>query len=192
MNNQPFNESYELARAVPADIPGILAVLEKNLLVNQDQSAVSALEQGGFLIMRHSTADLRSWIEDKKNHIVLVCKQGQEILGYVMACDWQALSAELRNKLEKLDSVKNILEAGPLLYHKQIAIHPGRKGLGGQLLRRLFESASEKGYHQLVCIIVQEPVFNQVSHAFHQKHGFKCIGHIQVDEMKDGVYIKLA
>lgn len=42
-----MDQHFMIEAAAPADIPGIVAVLEENLLANKDRSAVGSLERGG-------------------------------------------------------------------------------------------------------------------------------------------------
>jgi predicted GNAT superfamily acetyltransferase len=185
-----MNKQNRVERATEADIPGIIAVLEEHLLLNKEKSAITQLEQSGFLMKRHSENELLEWMQNEEKHIVLVCREDQEVQGYLLACDMHALSAEMQAHLMSIEAIKNILKV-PVLYHKQIAIKANQKGVGTALLQEFFNIALLKGYNHIVCLIVHEPVLNKVSLCFHQKHGFEYMGEVEIDDdINDGVYLK--
>jgi hypothetical protein len=179
-----------VVEATLSDIPGIIAVLEENMLIKKDKSDVSYIEKSGFLITRHTEKDLRAWIADKKNHIVLVYKEADEIKGYILGCDVKTMASEMQSKFAEVQSLKDILSANPVLYHKQIGVKPGYKGVGGELLQAFFAKAAALQYKHIICLIVHEPILNKISVGFHQKYGFVYKGLVSVEDMKDGVYLK--
>lgn len=190
MHTYHSDNNFTVESASIDDIPGIIAVLEENLLINKDKSAIGHLEKSGFLVVRHSQEALRNWIEDKKNQIVLVCKEDQEVVGYILGCDLTAHALKMQAKVAEFQLLRDISMTHPVLYHKQIAIQSNRKGVGAKLLQAFFALAATKGYHHIVAFIVHEPVLNKVSVEFHQKHGFEYIGLVQIDDMKAGAYLK--
>ncbi|HEX4045858.1 MAG TPA: GNAT family N-acetyltransferase [Gammaproteobacteria bacterium] len=190
MNKHHKDNNITVEMAALEDIPGIIAVLEENLLINKDRSVIGDLEQGGFLIARHSVEDLHDWIEDKENHIVMVYKEAQKIIGYILGCNLSVLSSEMQTKIAEIQLLRDISATNLVLYHKQIAIKPNQKGVGSKLLQSFFDFAVMKGCHHIVCFIVHEPILNKVSIGFHQKHGFECVGLVQIEDLKDGVYLK--
>lgn len=180
---------FIVSLATTSDISGILQVLEHHLLMNKDRSNPVALEQSGFLVTKHSEQHLQDWMNDAK-HLTLVCKKAHKIVGYLLSCDWTVMPPLLKTQFTELPSLKKLLQSTSLLYHKQIAIQPGQSGVGSALMKYFFEEALKKGYHHISCIIVHEPILNKVSVDFHKKHGFECVGQVQVDNMRDGVYLK--
>jgi hypothetical protein len=71
--------------AQEGDIPGIISILERNLITHKVHN-IDQLEQSGFLINGFTPSDAKNAILDKNNFIYLVSTEHNEVIGYAMGC----------------------------------------------------------------------------------------------------------
>jgi L-amino acid N-acyltransferase YncA len=158
-----------IREAIVSDIPEIMTILQENLLSNLSHLDQNSLESRGFIIFGFNEYDLKKMIEDKKNFMVLIAQECQQIIGYTICFDDK-------------DSPQK------LLYYKHIAILPNKKGVAKQLMQAIIDKAYKSYYQGIICHIALYPIKNCVSIAFHEKYGFKLLSTIQKEEIQFGLY----
>ncbi len=187
-----FNQNKKsmiIKPAIHSDIEEILAILKSRLVdVNDPKIFNSELENKGFLIGNVERDELEKLILDQKNNLILVAKEGDEVLGYLIA---QRLSEIVDSKKAVVSCLKlhKIDDLQKVIYYRQIATKPQSKNIGSLLLEELLKKAKEIDCEYVVCRIVGEPVNNQKSISFHKKFGFKQIGEDAIGRVKLGVYL---
>jgi len=171
------------------DIPGILAVLHKNLVANKKSAELENMEDKGFLINGFTEEELQTYLNDKQNYIVLAAHDDNNtILGYTIGYDSQKLPADLYDQFNLI--FPDILQTNKILYLRHIAKLPLTKHVGSTLLKTLLEQARKKNYQYMVCQIAEHPHQNTVSKKFHEKFEFKRIGSGEVKGHTFGIYIR--
>lgn len=172
-----------------ANIPGIMAVLEENLIANK--KGASGLEKTGFLIHPFTTEELKKSIEDKINHITLISIEDDEVIGYAMGCNIKQLKPHSQEKLAGASpELANSMFSEKVFYYRHIAKKTNKRQVGKRLLASLLEMAKQQNYHSVICQIAQHPLKNIASIAFHSKFGFKYVGKIQDGDYILGIYLK--
>jgi predicted GNAT superfamily acetyltransferase len=175
--------------ATTKDIPGIMLILQSRLVDICDPNVAGAgLENSGFLIGNIEHKEIEELILDEENNIILVAKDGDEVLGYLIAHRFSEIADSKKGVLLSLESQK-IQQLEKVIYYRQIAVKSGVKNVGGLLLAELLELAKKSGYKHAVCRIVHQPVNNQKSILFHQKFGFNLVGDDAMGAVVLGVYL---
>ena len=168
------------------DIEKMMEICEENLLENnREKFSANDFSNKGFLLTRLTSQNVQEMIDDKKNYVVLVAKDGDKIMGYLIACDIEKVDYELREKIKELKNFR-----GKVFYHKQIVKKLGVKQVGEKLLLSMLDEVNNRGYSHVVCRIVHEPFYNQASISFHQKFGFSQVGLYKKNEVLTGIYLK--
>ncbi|OGT52691.1 MAG: hypothetical protein A3E84_02695 [Gammaproteobacteria bacterium RIFCSPHIGHO2_12_FULL_42_13] len=185
------NSSIEVKIADFEDIPGIMAVLEYNLIANRKAANKDALEQGGFLIHPFTADYVKTAIDDRDNHIVLAGKSSDgELAGYVIAYNLKKSSVELYSHLAITPELDATFSTTQALYHRHIAKKGMNRGVGKELLQALLDEAQFRGYQYVICQIAHEPIQNKPSIALHEKLGFVLVGLDDEQGIRFGVYLK--
>lgn len=170
------------------DINCMIAICEENLVENnRDKMTSDDFSKKGFVFLKLTAADAKSMIEDQKNFLTLVLKDGDEVLGYLIAHDVSKSEIEFQKKILQIEELKN----HKIFYHRQIAKKSGVKNVGQKLLFTMFDEARFRGYSCIVCKIVHQPFYNQASISFHKKFGFKQISEIKTNDRNAGIYLKV-
>lgn len=173
------------------NIPGILNVLQQNLIARQKALSDDILERQGFLIHSFTHQDLMASIFDKENYIVSIAAEEDEVVGYTMGCNVKSLDPILQSKfVTASDKIKDIIFTKKVLYHRHIAKLLNKKNVGKQLLEFLVEHAISQNYQYMICQIAHSPIQNKKSILFHEKFGFVLMGSCQDKELTYGIYLK--
>jgi len=173
------------------DIPQILSIMEENLLATNKDKVTQELERDGFLLYRFTESELKDIINNHSDHLTIVLKSREEILGYAIghnfqwyrSKNWEIVSSIPEKYIAILNSEKNY-------YHRQIAVKKGHKGIGNKILSTVFNKVLEQGFDNIIAEIVHKPFKNERSIACHQKMGFKIIGTSLLGDFTTGVYFK--
>jgi L-amino acid N-acyltransferase len=150
--------------AVPADLPGILAIYNEVIAVS---TAVYALAP--------VTLDERTaWFAARQSqgYPVLVATDGTDVLGFSSFGDWRAWPG-YRFTAE---------------HSVYVAADRRGRGIGRQLVEALFPVAAKLGKHVMLGGI---DAANAASIAFHQRLGFKQVAHFEEVGHKFGRWLDL-
>ncbi len=182
--------------ASPEDIQGISLVQEENLLTRERRRSKKIAKEG-FLVHVISPEDLRETIKNRKNHIVLISKSGENITGYALSYNletWKNLKPAWQQKVVASESINEKLDGEKILYLRHIARGRSQKGRGRGLMNFLIREATECGYKAIIAEILEKPIKNEVSLEFHKKFGFEKTGTIneksREEELTWGLYMK--
>lgn len=182
--------NFIVKKADIENIPGILSVLENNLIKNKRNIATTTLEEQGFLIHGFNFDDVKSAVHDK-NFSVLVALEGDHVIGYTIGCSLDKLKIELKNKICSASSeLEKIISSNKIFYHRHIAKEVHKKGIGKQLLQSQMDIIKKLGYQNIICQIAHKPFQNTVSLALHEKFGFTSMGFLVDGDYTLGVYLK--
>lgn len=185
------NLSRSIIHAKVDSIPGILSVLEENLIANQKQLPTHILEQNGFLIHSFTADDAKAAILNKDHFIVLISTENTDIIGYTIGCNISRLKKDFQDKLAAVSSeINDIISSQKSFYHRHIAKKLTKKNVGTQLLEQLITETKHMDYKYIICQIAHEPFRNKASIALHQKLGFEYCGCTQNENLILGVYLK--
>ncbi|MES2677982.1 MAG: GNAT family N-acetyltransferase [Pseudomonadota bacterium] len=172
------------------NINSIRKILQENLVDIDDSRILSERKNNGFLVRNISEKEIEELILDEKNHLVLVAEKDGEVLGYLIASRFTYLPENLQNGVLSCLQMKKITDFEQIIYHRQIAVKSGFKGIGGVLLAEFLTQAKLKGFKNVLCRIVHQPIHNQRSILFHQKFGFGFLGEIGENNLIAGLYLK--
>ncbi len=184
---QKAEEPCVVVPAQHSNIPQMMAVCAQNLVKNnRDKFTDEDFSKNGFLIVQLTEELAKQFIDDPKNYFAHVAKNGEEVLGYLTACDVtkSGINFEIVPAFEKIKNEK-------IFYHKQIAKKPDAKHVGKKLLFSMFDEVKSRGYKYVICRIVHAPLYNQASITFHERCGFKEVGSMEENGAKLGVYLKI-
>lgn len=171
------------------DIPGIMFILENNLIEHK-QLTPKNLEQTGFLINGFTSDEAKAAILDTDNFIYLVSIEHNDVVGYTIACDIKKLKSTFQEALALVSfNLSDIIYSNKTLYLRHIAKQTNKKGVGQELLQALMKHAKTLGNEYIICQIAEKPIQNKRSKAFHEKFGFICVGYNQNGEEIAGVYL---
>lgn len=172
-----------ITKAEKSDAAQIALIGKENLLQNQ----TGDLAKSGFLVRPINQALVEEFIADEK-HIVLVAKQNDEVVGYLISCALTALEGEILDAVLDLEEVQKT-PLKKILYHKQIAKKSGTKNVGKPLVQGLIAEAKKQNFELIACRIIHAPQNNEVSIALHSKLGFELKVEKQEDEFLKGIYL---
>lgn len=191
--------SLEIKKAETGDIGGIISVLEENLLPREilDKEKretylknvgkeLEDFSKEGFLVNQTSEDELANAIMDNENHIILIAKENNDVMGYALTYNlgkWRQLypewekSVELFNEKEK----ESVFENKDVLYFKHIATKKSSKktSLGIRLEYKVFAEAKKKLYKKVIGEMLDYPIKNKAAIGYNEKIGFKKIGLIR-------------
>ena len=180
----------EVRVATIDDIPGIMSVLEDNLIANKKQDTC-VLEKTGFLIHGFTAEEAQVAILDKNHFIYLVTTENDEVIGYTVGCDIKILKPIYQERLASISpAISNALFSERVFYLRHIAKKQGKIHVGKELLQELIDRTKRAGYQSIICQIADKPVPNKGSKLFHEKYGFICVGYSENEEGSFGVYFK--
>jgi hypothetical protein len=171
------------------DTPQMLGILQENLVDISDPKVLQNQHQNGFLIRHIGVLEMEELVLDDKNNTVLAAKENDKMLGYLIACRLNNMRADLCVGLLPSLRLQEINQLEKVIYHRQIAVKNGFKGVGRLLLEEFLSLAKKSGYQYVVCRIIHQPIYNQKSVLFHQKFGFKQIGDDVNNAVVAGVYL---
>lgn len=172
------------------DVPGIMAVLEQNLMTNKINVDEKILQEKGFLLKAFTADELRTAIIDDNNHIVLVAAQADTVFGYALSYDLYHVQPDWLSAINVPDKIKKILTTAQVIYHRHIAKDANTKAVGHGLLNTLTVEAQNRGYKYILCFIAHTPIKNHASIRLHEKLGFTEVGTKIVKDGMHGVYLK--
>lgn len=179
-------EKISVKFATKNDIESIVAICSEKLVENNKQKMTADdFSKNGFLMSKITKKDVENMIENENDYVVLLAKNSLEAVGYLTACDSKK-AGDFKKKIESFDQLKG----KKVLYYKQIARKNGEKNVGNSLINKMLSEAVNRGYNYVICQIVHEPFFNNISAAFHEKYGFKKIGFEVEEARKLGIYLK--
>jgi L-amino acid N-acyltransferase YncA len=168
------------------DIDGMLDILNKNWIFNQESKSTEELESSGFLVNPFTYEDIVTQLKNN-DFIILVSKNDDNVEGYIIDYTvnpdefaWireSGIPIELQNKLLNEKT----------LYHRHIGIDPACKGIGKKLMETLIDMAIKKAHKNIICQIALSPVENKKSIVFHEKLGFEMIGKCK-DDVNDFIF----
>ncbi len=194
MNKSPDRFSplnRQISRAELADLPGILSILNQNLLSKKEALDTTILQQQGFLIHGFTQEEAQGAIQDKENFVFVTTKENEDVIGYATGCNIKKLQPVF---LEELDSVSPVLKENlfsqKIFYLKHIAKKVGVQKVGPALFQKLLEFVKTAGYDQIVCQISHQPFKNNASISFHERLGFSCLGESRNEDTFFGIYAK--
>jgi len=187
-----LHSSRQVRKAEVKDIPGVLSVLEQNLIANRKIQNHEILEQTGFLINSFSYDDAKSAITDEDNFIFVVSTENNdEIIGYAIGCDVNKLSPIFQKELSSISSeIKDIIPLEKILYLRHIAKKADKNYVGQGLFLQLLDYSKRENYKYIICVIAEKPIQNKASKKFHEKNGFFCAGFYQDGNKMSGVYLR--
>jgi hypothetical protein len=173
------------------DIPGIISVLQQNLIAHKNLLEIDILEQKGFLINAFTDEDAKTAILDKDNFIFLISSENDDVIGYAVGCNVKKLNQNFQKELAEISlEIHSIISSKKLLYLRHIAKKLDIKHVGKGLLQELINQAKHGGYEYIICTIAEKPIQNKASKAFHEKFDFACTGYNQDGDKTMGVYLK--
>lgn len=175
------------------DIPGILTIVEQNLIRNKQQHDLAQLAMGGFLVNPITSAELTTAILHPELNIILIAKQNIEIMGYTAGHAlelWRKQDIHWDSHVRVSPQIQKILTTEKILYHRHIARKINTKGIGLKLMQILLEQAKTRQYRYIVCKIVHHPWHNAVSIKFHEQLGFFLAGTGNEENFDFGLYLK--
>lgn len=197
-NKESKESPLEIKEAGLEDVYGIMSVLKENLLpkelLDQEKRVFYLKNAGkkiedfstkGFLINSLSEEELKDILLDKENHITLIAKENDDIVGYAITYDlenWRKCKPNWEKTVELIDKEKDhVLTKEKVLYFRHIATkHLSKnKGVGAMLEYKVFFEAKQKGYKKIIGEALEYPIENKASLDFHKKIGFKKIGTIK-------------
>ena len=182
----------QASRAELADIRGIFAVMDQNLLAKKEVLDTTLLEQTGFLIHGFTREEARAAILDRENFVFVVAKENENVVGYATGSDIKTLKPVFQEKLASIsEEVQTAISTGRVFYYRHIAKKKGAVGIGKDLAPILMEYIRAAGYSHMVCQIAHDPIRNQASILFHERQGFRCVGTAPDGERRFGVYLKI-
>ena len=187
------SEILQVKPAEHSDIEQVIEVCAENLVsTNREKFSDEDFSKHGFLIRKMTPEEAKEMIDDKENHFLHVVKNGDEVLGYLSGCDLKKTPLDLQEKVFKAQELQDYIKKNgeKVFYHKQIAKRVSAKNVGKKLLLAMFEDAKDRGYGFVVCRIVYQPFYNEISIAFHEKFGFRKIGEMEDNGALLGVYLK--
>lgn len=187
------SESLQIKPAEYSEIDQVIEVCVENLVsTNHEKFTDEDFSKRGFLIRKITPEEAKEMIDDKENHFLHVAKSGNEILGYLSGCDLKKTALDLQEKVFKAPELQDYIAKNgeKVFYHKQIAKRVKARNIGKKLLFSMFEDARKRGYGYVVCRIVYQPFYNEISIAFHEKFGFRKIGEMEDNGAQLGVYLK--
>ncbi len=194
MSDKPFtsdNSSRHVRHAEIKDIPGIISVLDQNLIAYKKPTEITTLEQTGFLINGFTPDDAKAAILDTDNFIFLISTENDDVIGYAIGCDVKKLKSTFQEELAAVSSkIRTIVFSEKTLYLRHIAKKTDKKHVGKKLLQTLSEQAKLASYKYIICVIAHKPIQNKASITFHEKLGFVCVGYNEDGDKKSGVYLK--
>ena len=187
--NRSNNLLREVKNAEMHDIPGIIHVLNKNLISHNKTLPSHELEKTGFLIHAFTHEDAEAAIADKDNFIFLISTENDDVIGYALGCAVTKIKSLHKRKISVSQEIENIISSGKAFYLRHIAKAPGKNQVGTELLRALLNQTKNAGYHYIICQIAHNPLRNKASIAFHEKMGFTCVGTAKDDDNEFGIYL---
>jgi len=180
----------EVGFAKAEDIDGIISVQKRRLL--REKKNVGIVKEG-FLVYPVSSKELKELLP-RENAIILVAKERERVLGYILSYDlnfWRELKPGWYEKLNASEHVKQVLLRKKVLYLRHIARLKGCKGVGTRLLSELMKIAKRRKYEYVICEILESPVKNKTSVNFFEKFGFVPAGSVTYsDGFKWRIFIK--
>lgn len=180
-----------IKKAEAKDIPGIIFILEQNLISHQKVQNIKNLEQTGFLINGFSSDDAKSAIKDEDNFIFLVSTENDDVIGYAIGCNIKILKPIFQEELSSISSeIRDMIASKKILYLRHIAKKINKNNVGKGLLQHLSEYSKHVSYKYIICVIAEKPIQNKASKKFHEKNGFICIGFHHGKDKTSGVYLK--
>lgn len=183
------NQTNKIKHATHDDINLMIAICEENLVANnREKFSADDFSKKGFLVRKLTFLDAKEMIDDQKNFLCLILKNGDEALGYLTGCDIKKTPDNFQEIVLHAEELKEA--KGKIFYHRQIAKKAGGKNIGKELLLAMLDEAKSRGYRHVVCKIVHQPFYNEASIGFHEKFGFKKISSIAEDGMVLGIYLK--
>jgi L-amino acid N-acyltransferase len=151
--------------AVPADLPGILAIYNE----------VIATSTAVYALAPVTLAERTAWFEGRRaqGYPVLVAADGEDVLGFSSFADWRGAWPGYRYTVEH-------------------SVHVGAdqrgKGIGRQLVEALFPLAAQMSKHVMIGGIDAD---NAASTRFHQRLGFVQVAHFKEVGHKFGRWLDL-
>lgn len=151
--------------AVPADLPGILAIYNE----------VIATSTAVYALAPVTPAERTAWFEGRcaQGYPVLVAADGEDVLGFSSFGDWRGAWPGYRYTVEH-------------------SVHVGAgqrgKGIGRQLVEALFPLAAQMSKHVMIGGIDAD---NAASIRFHQRLGFVPAAHFKEVGHKFGRWLDL-
>lgn len=174
---------YEIRLADLEHAPGIVEIMQQNLLSNLDKDTnLSA----GFLIHGFSQEYIENAVKDD-NFILYTALDQNEVVGYCLGCRFEKLNAELQNKFVGIIGQEQV-QNNKILYYRHIAKKRDVKGVGKALLSALLNDAQQQNYQVVLAQIIKAPIRNEASENFHKKFGFEEIGIVKDAEFTAGLY----
>lgn len=170
------------------DIEQMVAICEANLVKNNREKFTDKdFSRRGFLINSLNAENTKKMIDDQKDCVTFVFKDGDEVLGYLLGHD---LTQTEKNFADEVLRLLKPQENEKVFYHYQIAKKPGAKNVGEKLVEAMVDEINKRSYSKLVCKIVLQPFRNEKSINFHEKIGFKQIGQFQNADTIAGIFQK--
>lgn len=200
-NQENKEQPTEVREAEIEDVAGIISILKENLLpselLNKETRDLYLKNTGkkiedfstkGFLVHSFSEEELKNILFDKENHITLIAKENDDIVGYAMTYsleNWRRCKPDWEKTVELIDKEKDSLfKKEKVLYFRHVATKrfSKNKGVGAMLEYKVFFEAKQKGYRKIIGEALEYPIENRASLDFHKKIGFKKIGTIKESE----------
>lgn len=175
-----FDKSKIVVRyATPEDVEGICTLENTLILSNRPPKKLATASREGFLIHRVDSGEFSEYLRNTDQHILLAAKDAYEIVGYLLAHDfniWEQQNPNWSKNLNIPDEKLKFYRNQKTLYLQHIARNKINQGIATQLFAQLLEIAVLKGFTRIVCEILADPIPNQVSLEFHLKQGFEIVG----------------
>ncbi|TFF99733.1 MAG: hypothetical protein EU541_04170 [Promethearchaeota archaeon] len=163
----------------------ILNIIQQRLLKPGDLKILSeetyeTYENEGFVIGDHSLEQVKEWIQNKKNIIVIARESNKpsNVIGYSVILRTEEIKTEVRKYGEEVifedQKYKDLVFNEDFSYLIQIGVDKknSNQGIGSKMLKEVFELVGTP----IISFVIKTPIRNQVSLYVHLKNGFQYFG----------------
>ncbi len=171
-----------------SDVSEIVGICNSRLLAKQRDEERRDAGKKGFLIQELTDKVVQEMILDKENFLVLAAKSGDEVLGYLIACDMKKTDNLFQKEVLELQRAQSL--GAKTFYYRQIAKKIGTKNVGEKLVLAMINELKTRSYSSVICKIVHQPFCNLASINFHKKLGFEELISMSDNELTVGIYLK--
>lgn len=176
-----------IAPIQPAELDGLLAVHEQNLIANKTLLSDQELSDQGFLIHPFAPEEIELIRNYPERSIALVAREDSDIVGYIISFsldEWKRMKPAWMATVEISKAEQEVTHDAKTLYVYQVARTPSHHGkdIGRKLEEELFCEADKRGYKYIIAEVLDLPIQNRVSIAMHHELGYVRIGSVHEGE----------
>ena len=180
--NETILSKKVVEKAGISDIAGVIEVQNSFFVTAEQLYENPSFSEQGFLMYKTSVEELEKVINSPLDHIFLVAKDGDKIIGYILCYSldkWKEEKPYWEGSVVLDKDVPNQILEKKTLYLRQVAVLKGNPGLGADLEKTMLECAKDDGYEVAIGDILHSPVENTKSMKIHSRRGFKKIGFVK-------------